>query len=90
MPCRILETFFYDCFNRDDGRSWSTPFVIDDPTLYVVRGGEKLEAYGQRFVQKPKPAATAPQATQPQTTQTQQRVAPPQQRVAQPQRQLRK
>ncbi len=90
MPCRILETFFYDCFNRDDGRSWSTPFVIDDPTLYVVRGGEKLEAYGQRFVQKPKPAATTTSQPQQQTTQTQQRTAPPQQRVSQPQRQFRK
>ncbi|MBL9083730.1 MAG: hypothetical protein JNK76_18075 [Planctomycetales bacterium] len=89
MPCRIVETFFYDCFNRDDGKTWSTPFVIDDPTLYVMRGADRLEAYGQRFVQKPKPAA-APQTTQAaQPTQqrtTTQRVAPPQQRTAQPQR----
>ena len=44
MPCRQFDTMFFDCFNRDDGRSWSTPFVIDDPTLYVVRGYEQLVA----------------------------------------------
>ena len=30
-------TFFFNSCNRNDGRSWSTPFVIDDPQLYLVR-----------------------------------------------------
>lgn len=42
MPCRQFETLFFDCFNRDDGKSWSTGFIIDDPTLCVMRGGEQL------------------------------------------------
>jgi hypothetical protein len=49
MPARVFETFFFDCFNRDDGHTWSTPFVIDDPTLYVVRGSEQLAAQAKRM-----------------------------------------
>ena len=32
-----FDTFFFNVVNRNDGHSWSTPFVIDDPQLYVVR-----------------------------------------------------
>ncbi len=31
-----FRTFFFDACNKNDGKSWSTPFVIDDPRLYVV------------------------------------------------------
>lgn len=31
-----LQTFFFNVCNGDDGRSWSTPWVIDDPTVYYV------------------------------------------------------
>ncbi len=31
-----LRTFFIDVCNNNDGKTWSTPFVIDDPALYVV------------------------------------------------------
>ncbi len=31
-----FRTFFFNVCNRNDGRSWSTPFVIDDPQLFVV------------------------------------------------------
>ena len=33
---RHFRTFFFDVCNRNDGKTWSTPFVIDDPKLYVV------------------------------------------------------
>ena len=32
-----FRTFFFDVCNKDDGKSWSTPFVIDDSRLYVLR-----------------------------------------------------
>ena len=32
-----LRTFFFNVCNGDDGRTWSTPFVVDDPSVYVVR-----------------------------------------------------
>ena len=33
-----FETFFFNVANMDDGKTWSTPWVIDDPTLYCVGG----------------------------------------------------
>jgi hypothetical protein len=35
---RQFRTYFFDVCNRNDGHTWSTPFVIDDPKLYVVDG----------------------------------------------------
>lgn len=35
--CRTFNTFFFNVANRDDGKTWSTPWVIDDPYLYYVR-----------------------------------------------------
>jgi hypothetical protein len=34
-----FETFFFNVANRDDGRTWSTAWIIDDPSLYFVRRG---------------------------------------------------
>lgn len=31
-----FRTYFFDVCNKNDGRTWSTPFVIDDPQLYLV------------------------------------------------------
>ncbi|MHB8955914.1 MAG: hypothetical protein ACYC4U_23285 [Pirellulaceae bacterium] len=31
-----LKTFFFNVCNLDDGRTWSTPWVIDDPTVYYI------------------------------------------------------
>jgi hypothetical protein len=32
-----FSTFFFNIVNMDDGRTWSTEWVIDDPTLYLLR-----------------------------------------------------
>jgi hypothetical protein len=32
-----VKTFFYNVCTRDDGQTWSTPWVIDDPQLYFVK-----------------------------------------------------
>ncbi len=32
-----LRNFFFNVCNGDDGRTWSSEFVIDDPSLYVIR-----------------------------------------------------
>lgn len=54
-----FRTFFFDVCNRNDGRTWSTPFVIDDPQLYVVdasqivaRVKQKQEREARREAQK--------------------------------------
>ena len=33
----LLKTFFYNVCTRDDGKTWSTPWVIDDPKVYFVK-----------------------------------------------------
>ena len=30
----LLKTFFFNVCTRDDGKTWSTPWVIDDPKVY--------------------------------------------------------
>lgn len=32
-----LKTFFFNVCTKDDGKTWSTPWVIDDPKVYVVQ-----------------------------------------------------
>ncbi|EAQ79627.1 hypothetical protein [Blastopirellula marina] len=34
-----VQGMFFNIFNHDDGKSWSTPWIIDDPSFYVGRGG---------------------------------------------------
>jgi hypothetical protein len=34
--CESFRTFFYNTVNMDDGHSWSTAFIIDDPKVYVA------------------------------------------------------
>ena len=33
----LLKTFFYNVCTQDDGKTWSTPWVIDDPKVYFVK-----------------------------------------------------
>lgn len=40
--------YFFNVMNRDDGRSLSTPWIIDDPALYVASAPQQ-----QRAAQKP-------------------------------------
>jgi hypothetical protein len=32
-----VKTFFYNVCSADDGKTWSTPWVVDDPKLYFVK-----------------------------------------------------
>jgi hypothetical protein len=32
-----LKTFFFNVCTQDDGKTWSTPWVIDDPKVYFVK-----------------------------------------------------
>jgi hypothetical protein len=36
MKCQTMNNFFFNVANWDTGRTWSTPWVIDDPKLYVI------------------------------------------------------
>jgi hypothetical protein len=35
--CQRLNTYFFDVISPDDGKNWSTKWIIDDPTVYVAR-----------------------------------------------------
>ncbi len=37
--CERFRTFFYNVINGDNGKTWSTPWVVDDPKVYVLQGG---------------------------------------------------
>ena len=39
-----FKTFFFNVVSADDGRSWSTPFVVDDCELYYVRTRQAARA----------------------------------------------
>lgn len=34
---QTMSTFFFNVVNQDDGRSWSTEWIVDDTFLYVVK-----------------------------------------------------
>lgn len=36
--CLQTSTYFFNVVNQDDGRSWSTRWIIDDPKVYVATG----------------------------------------------------
>jgi hypothetical protein len=37
--CEHFKTFFYNVCNGDDNRTWSTPWIVDDPTVYFIPTG---------------------------------------------------
>ena len=37
IPCQHLDTFFFNVVSADNGRDWSTPWVIDDAKLFTIR-----------------------------------------------------
>jgi hypothetical protein len=34
--CEVFQNYFFNVVSADNGRSWSTPWVIDDPSLYLA------------------------------------------------------
>lgn len=46
-----MRTFFYNVCSADDGRRWSTSFIVDDPKVYLVRPRGQQTAAGRRSSQ---------------------------------------
>jgi hypothetical protein len=42
--CERLNNFFFNVANHEDGRTWSTEFIIDDPSLYFIRKQQTAKA----------------------------------------------
>jgi hypothetical protein len=34
---QTFQTLFFNVVNSDDGRTWSTPWIIDDPSVHVLK-----------------------------------------------------
>ncbi len=65
--CEQTSTYFFNIVNQDDGRTWSTRWIVDDPKVYVATGNYRPPV-PQQVAQKP--AATTAQ-TQPAPAQLQ-------------------
>jgi hypothetical protein len=53
---QYVDAFFVNVANLDNGRTWSTPWVIDDPAVYVVPPqGQSLAALTGRPGSQPQP-----------------------------------
>ncbi|MCA9127676.1 MAG: hypothetical protein KDB22_11345 [Planctomycetales bacterium] len=37
--CERFRSFFYNVVNGDDGKNWTTPWIVDDPKVFVMHGG---------------------------------------------------
>jgi hypothetical protein len=35
--CQRMDTLFYDVVNHNDGKTWSTKWIVDDPGVFVAR-----------------------------------------------------
>ena len=55
--CEQTSCFFFNVVNQDDGRTWSTRWIVDDPKAYVATGTYRPTVTPQT-AQTPKPAAT--------------------------------
>jgi len=53
-----FRTFFFDVCNKNDGKSWSTPFVIDDARLYLVNAS-RVQKMVQRKIERAAQQAAA-------------------------------
>lgn len=47
-----FRTFFFNVCNNNDGRTWSTPFVIDDPQLFVLNSDRVVSRVRQKQAQE--------------------------------------
>jgi len=54
MTCLNFNNFFFNVANWDTGRTWSTPWVIDDPKIFVIPPQGQKVAQLYRVKKKPK------------------------------------
>jgi hypothetical protein len=42
--CERFRTFFYNVVNGDNGKTWSTAWIVDDPKVYIANSAGKVAA----------------------------------------------
>lgn len=57
--CEQTTTYFFNIVNQDDGRSWSTRWIVDDPKVYVASGNYRPTVQPQVAAKPVTPAAPA-------------------------------
>lgn len=57
FQARQFRTYFFDVCNQNDGRTWSTPFVVDDPQLFVMNPARINSIVAQKEAQEAQQAA---------------------------------
>ncbi len=70
MRCMTFNNFFFNVANWENGRSWSTKWVIDDPKIFVQPPPGKTAANLYRIKKKPQ-TAKKPQMMRNRTTRQQ-------------------
>jgi hypothetical protein len=53
MKCLTYNNFFFNVANWDNGHTWSTPWVIDDPKVFVIPPPGQTAAQLYRVKKKP-------------------------------------
>jgi len=48
-----LKTFFFNVCTHDDGKTWSTPWVVDDPQVYFVKRQQMANKPADKVAAKP-------------------------------------
>ena len=51
--CEQTSTYFFNIVNQDDGHSWSTRWIVDDPKVYVASGSYRPSIPQQAAVTPP-------------------------------------
>ena len=44
IPGTHFNTIFFNVCSADDGKTWSTPWIIDDPKVFYATGGQNQQA----------------------------------------------
>ncbi len=58
--CEQTSTFFFNIVNQDDGRTWSTRWIVDDPKVYVASGTYRPPVQQQMAQKPPVPVQPVP------------------------------
>jgi hypothetical protein len=53
MKCQVFNNFFFNVANWDNGRTWSTQWVIDDPKVFVIPPNGQTVAQLYRVKKQP-------------------------------------
>jgi hypothetical protein len=60
MQCVVFNNFFFNVANWENGQSWSTQWIIDDPKIYVIPPHGQTAANLYRIKKRPQNARQQP------------------------------